>query len=318
MYRFSALLIVALAATCAFGQIWSGDALQLPAGSTVTVDGYLDEGLWAGLTKTKLDATSYLQVGVIDGDGDCYTEFVTAWDASALYVGLWFYDDTHNAPHSQYLDDANNAYDDDGMEWFINHSFEDGFNDVTDPYRGLYGWQLVKGFGNLTAADQHGGSWGDGPQGWSTAVYSKADQETKGWYETFTSADGVNFTDEMKLTWAGNVMNGKGTAAAGDRIGYNMKVNDNDGVFTAEGSLNITKISHQGGAGSGQNWGLLTLSATQAGVKPVRSIAMPKTAAMQTAAYDIQGRAIRSTATRSVARIAIDRTGKVTRNMIVR
>ncbi len=309
------VMMVAAAMSGVYGQVWSTDVKKVESGA-ITVDGIFSEGVWAGATKTSIDPATYLNSGIIDGSNDLSAQIAFFWDDDALYAGLWFTDDIHNAPHSIYPEDALNAYGDDGVEWFVNYNFDDAHADITDSPYGLYGEHLVKGFGNLSAAEQYAGLWDEGRIGGGIhgeANYTPAEAEAIGWYETFASADGLSYTDELKLTWAGAIMV-QHTAAVNDRIAFGAFLNDNDGAFAAEGTMHWPGPFVTGDT----FWGQLTLSATMAGVKPIRSVSVPKLAPTGNGTYDIRGRLVASTRATKTAQVLIGSDGKVARRLIIR
>ncbi len=324
MLKFSiAGLIGALVFTVSTAQVKVTQAEKVPA-SSITVDGHLNEVFWTSPTigqSNKIDNTSLI-VGAVDGDGDCYVTMKTFWDDQGLYIGYFFHDDVHNAPHSQYLDDANNAYDDDGLEHFIDYSYDDAASSTTLDL-GLYGWQLEKGFGNQAPSEQFGGNWGgdDGSgKGWSTHVYTPDEQHDIGWHEVFTTADGVNYENEVFFAWAGtaaSIMRGVGSMSVGGTIAYDVKVNDNDGAFAAEGCLSWSGMVHSPAA---QDWCQIQLAGV-VGVRPVSVKTAARAANMDNYVWDVMGRRMARAANASGGRMVLNRpsrNGKATRTIVWR
>jgi len=206
--------------------------------------------------------------GVIGGDSDCHAEFKVFWSDIGIYIGTWFYDDVHNAMNSQYLDAANIAYDDDGLEYFFDYNFDDAWN-ATASTAALYYTHLVKGFGNLNPEIQYGGIWGgtDGSGRCWAPGGSVAEQQAMGWHEVFTSDDGINYTSELFIEWSGSIMRHLPGMAQGEAITFDMKVNDNDGGFTIDGAMHWTGLPHQ--TNPGLHWGKVILDITCAcGLNP--------------------------------------------------
>ncbi len=261
-YKWLSVLLFVL--TCLVnGQSRTMIAMKVQDG-TITVDGYLDEGVWGVAEKHKVDQVTY---GTVDNDADCHAELSTYYDNVGVYVAVRFHDEVHNATNSQYLDAANIAYDDDGWEMFIDYSFDDAISSEITGI-GLYGWHLVKGLGNLEPSQQNGGMWGsdDGSgKGWSTANYTVQEQVSNGWNEVFTSDDGLNYNGECLFTWAGQFMRNVGSMGAGEKLGFDIKINDNDGGFGTEGCLTFSGISHLNNPIL--HWGAIQLGGT-AGIAP--------------------------------------------------
>lgn len=268
-------------------QIWAGQAGEVPVGQ-ITVDGMLNEPVWQQV-KTKISAPANLGSGTVDNDADCYVEFTTLWSSEGWYLGVWFYDDVHAALNSQYLDAANIAYDDDGLQLLVDHSFEDGYNDVDGPtYQGLYGRSLVKGFGNLDPTLQYAGFWAEGPGGSpATGQWTIAQQIEKGWENAFSSDDGLNYQYESKFSWSGYLMTSVGTKNQGDAIGFNLVVNDNDGGFASEGQMTLVPLA----ADMGQRWGKVVLSGP-AGIAPAKAVAPISNHSYKQFTFDPLGRRV--------------------------
>lgn len=249
-------------------QLWSGMANQVTNGA-VTVDGSLDEAVWASSEKTKID-NAKIGNGGVDGDADCYVNFTSLWDAQGWYLGVWFYDDIHSALNSQYLDAANIAYDDDGLQILFSYNFDDAYADVSGPYwQGLYGRSLVKGFGNLDPELQYAGIWGEGSNGnFTTDMWTKQQQIDKGWTNAFSSTDGLNYQYEARFDWTGELMYASGVQSIGSKMGFNLVVNDNDGGFAAEGQMVLLPLSNDA-----TRWGALTI-AGPAKIAPMKPVAV--------------------------------------------
>jgi len=314
------MLLALVLAASAFAQAKTTTAPKVST-SAITIDGNLDEFYWmsdAVGEKIKID-NSVVVYGTIDNDADCHAQFKTLWSDNGIYVGTWFTDDIHNAMNSQYIDAANIAYDDDGLEYWFDYNFDDAWNS-TATSQAQYYLQLVKGFGNLDPATQHGGWWGgdDGSgKGWSTGLCDKATQEAMGWREVFTSADGLNYTSELLIEWSGSIMHQQTGMAQGAGIAFDMKVNDNDGGFVIEGGLHWSGLAH--GVVYGAHYGKITLGApASAGIKPlaVKAFGIQKTST--NAIYDIQGRRISRNAVTNVPRFVINNGAKASKQLIVR
>ncbi len=284
------VMFIAILSGLAMGQTKTTTAAKVPAGG-ITIDGSLDEYYWVSDAvgeKIKIDNTM-LTDGVIDNDADCHAYFKTLWGDNGIYVGTWFYDDVHNAMNSQYLDAANIAYDDDGLEYWFDYNFEDAWNSSASSPE-LYYLQLVKGFGNLDHATQHGGWWGgdDGSgKGWSTGLCDKPTQEAMGWREVFTSADGLNYTSEFLIEWSGSIMHQQTGMSQGGAIAFDMKVNDNDGAVIIDGAMHWTGITHTGY--NSAHWGKVILG-SPAGIKPIATKAFRMQQISGHAVFDILGR----------------------------
>lgn len=290
------LILALILFVSALAQTRTTTAAMVPKGS-ITIDGSLDEYYWANDLvgeKIKID-NNLVTDGSIDGDADCYAQFKTLWNENGIYVGTWYYDDVHNAMNSQYLDAANIAYDDDGLEYFFDYNFDDAWNG-TQSSNSLYNLALVKGFGNLDPSAQYGGWWGgdDGSgKGWSTGIASVPEQQTMGWHEVFTSQDGLNYTSELLIEWSGSIMHQQTGMSKGGAIAFDMKVNDNDGAFTIEGAMHWTGLTHASWSSYGTHWGKVNLGAV-AGMRPVTAKMNSRSASPAKYASDIFGRRIAS------------------------
>ncbi len=291
----AALLVLPFSSASA--QLWTGQASQITPGA-VTIDGFLDEAVWASPAKTRIDQ-SKLGSGVVDGDADCYVDFTTLWDTQGWYLGVWFNDDVHNAINSEYLDGANVAYDDDGLQILFSYNFDDAYADVTGPYwQGLYGRSLVKGFGNLDPEAQYAGIWGEGSDGnFTTDVWTQDQQRAKGWTNIFSCADGINYQYEARFDWSGELMYACGAQPMGAKLGFSLVVNDNDGGFAAEGQMALLPLSN-----SAQRWGALILS-VPAKISPMKSAAAQVSSrTFKQFSFDPLGRRIAETGKGSMAK----------------
>ncbi len=241
MIRPAVLICVVFFAQVSLAQGVVTEAFKVPNGS-ITIDGSLSEAFWSSSPINTVDQ-SKLTEGTTDGNQDCSAQFVALHDDLGVYIGCKFFDDIHNAPHSIYLEDANNGYDDDGFQYVLDNSYEDAVAGGT--YQNA--WTLVRGFANTVAADQYGGWWGrdDGSgRGWSTGVWTVPEQQDNGWTEVFASTNGLDFETEMRLFWNGAVMGRISAKGAGGTMAFDLVVNDNDGLFSTETRLRWT----------GQNW----------------------------------------------------------------
>jgi hypothetical protein len=284
------VLFLVLSVTWLFAQTKTTNAPKVP-NTGITVDGNLTEYYW---TTPSVGTTEYIDIehncltdGVVDNDADCSGKFKTFWDDNGFYVGTWFYDDIHNSPHSQYLDDANNAYEDDGLEEFYDADFSDAWN-ATGSRLGTYGIQYIAGFGNLDPTQQYRGFWGNqtiaGQN--NTGVFDIPTQQSNGWYEVFTSADGTNYTDECCIKWTSPAMHATGSKSVGGSIGFNWKLDDNDGAFTHQAYMAWTGID-----GPATSWGQVMLQGA-AGIHPVAISPVAKSAATPQWACDVFGRQV--------------------------
>jgi hypothetical protein len=228
----TATMAVMLLCMSAFAQLeWQVGKLP---NASITINGDLSESYWAGATKFKEDQSD-AEYGVVDGDADCYVEWVNFWDDNAFYFLAMFHDDFHNAPHSMFLADANNGYDDDGFQFIINHSFDDAWN-TADPGHGVLGWGLVKGFGNDNPEEQYGGMWDTRNGTWYTEYWTKDDERNKGWDNVFVSLNGVDYAYESAFRWSSEMLRNS-TPTEGKTLAFGVVVNDNDGGFSVEGQI---------------------------------------------------------------------------------
>jgi hypothetical protein len=279
-----------------------------------TIDGVLNEAMWGTGDNTFTNEHMLANYTAPTDETDLLVKWSIRWDNAAFYLGVWFNDEAHNAIAAPYLTSSHEAYEDDGVEIFIDVSYDDAINDVTSGFRGDLGWQLIKGFGNADPSEQYAGMWGQEPDGfrlWEN--WDVTTQEAKGWYNVYKSDNGTDYQYEAKFTWAGEIMRAQGTPSANHDMALDLFINDNDDGFSAESKYVLNPPhTHQSATGSVEHWSKVTLSETGISIRAPRMVTMAKTASVKpTLTYDafgrkiqghiLQGAAIRFDANRNVA-----------------
>lgn len=283
-------LIAALLVIVSFLGVSAQITATVPRGTSITVDGRLDEGVWAGATKIQMrhDIGNQLTNGSVDDHNDLSTDFALLWDDEGFYCGSWRTDDIHNAVWGNQAGvAASKAWMDDGHEWWINFDFNDVWEDASPYYYGQFGFQVLEGFfwENGAPSDMYVTHASDA----GVVSQSVAEMKEQGFYAPYSSADGINFQCEAQFKWSSFLLGSMATPSAGRELAFNIGSQDNDGGDAAQGYIRWSEGSHL----SYQGWGKVTLSAEAVGNRRLRmSPAVMKGGLGRSSVYDILGRRI--------------------------
>jgi hypothetical protein len=227
----------------------------------------------------------------VDNDADASGDFVLIWDNVGFYFGSWLTDDIHNAQMCKFLETANDAYQDDAHEIYLNVSYSDavgggtlgsqdvlGLNEEGILYAGLWGASGLNGGPPV-------GTWGN------CNLTIEQFRTQYGWDANYSSSDGVNFTVESMWTWSGSFLQKIGTKAVGTDVGFDVSLCDNDGaVGAADGVLQWSGLPNS----NAQHWCQITLADDDSPIKTNIVARDNMKTSNAAASYDLLGRRINS------------------------
>jgi hypothetical protein len=284
-----ALMLVALVSIGAMAQI-SANAEKIPDDCIVLpLDGQLTEGVWTAYAANKATipgSGANITTGTISGDADASCQFLFLWDSKGIYCGSWNQDDIHGANMCKFVETANDAYQDDAHEYYINVDYANastggnlgsqdvcGFNEEGFLYAG--GW----GASNLPGGPPIG-TWGN----FNLTIEQLRTQF--GWDVNGSSADGVKFNVESFWSWTGCFLQKVGSKAVGSQFGFDLSLCDNDGTGSPDGVILWSTL----GARPADHWKPVTLVDNDTEIPHKTTII--KKDNLKTVAYDVFGRAI--------------------------
>ncbi|MFA9388967.1 MAG: sugar-binding protein [Prolixibacteraceae bacterium] len=201
------LLLISAFAVCVGANAQKPEAIAKKAsGMALTVDGVLDEAIWADATKYQIE-TPFNGEEIAGGAADCSGFFQTAWSDKGVYIAVTVTDDISQ-------NDKNTAY---GPDW-ANDMVEIYF-DVNDVLADGVGSGGNKGHYGVTGIAIDGiSAWGKN----SIIAYK---------------LDGASYVKEVFVSWS-DIKNSDGvvfTPSETNQIGFDAYIIDNDRDTIAKG-----------------------------------------------------------------------------------